>query len=145
MAPYQERQEAMFLELKSRIKEDDSSVPYFLNEYWYLQRYEVGKEYPIYSRKHKNLEAKEEILFDVNQMAEGHAYYQLGGIAVSPNNALASFGVDTCLYAKGGSAGGLLMGAVMNMAPELFHGMISNVPFVDVVTTMLDDSIPLTT
>jgi len=49
------------------------------------------------------------------------------------------------LYAMGGSAGGLLMGAVINMAPELYHGVIAGVPFVDVVTTMLDDTIPLTT
>jgi oligopeptidase B len=48
-------------------------------------------------------------------------------------------------YAMGGSAGGLLMGAIVNMAPELYNGVVSQVPFVDVVTTMLDDSIPLTT
>jgi len=49
------------------------------------------------------------------------------------------------LYAMGGSAGGLLMGAVINMSPELYNGVIAAVPFVDVVTTMLDDTIPLTT
>ena len=49
------------------------------------------------------------------------------------------------LFAMGGSAGGLLMGAIANMRPDLFKGIISSVPFVDVVTTMLDDTIPLTT
>lgn len=49
------------------------------------------------------------------------------------------------VYAMGGSAGGLLMGAVVNMAPDLYEGVVSAVPFVDVVTTMLDPSIPLTT
>ena len=49
------------------------------------------------------------------------------------------------LYAMGGSAGGLLMGVIINMEPELYNGVIAAVPFVDVVTTMLDESIPLTT
>ncbi len=49
------------------------------------------------------------------------------------------------LFAEGGSAGGLLMGAISNMRPDLFHGIVAAVPFVDVITTMLDDSIPLTT
>ena len=49
------------------------------------------------------------------------------------------------MYAMGGSAGGLLMGAVVNMEPELFKGVVAAVPFVDVITTMLDESIPLTT
>ncbi|MGI9245452.1 MAG: prolyl oligopeptidase family serine peptidase, partial [Steroidobacteraceae bacterium] len=49
------------------------------------------------------------------------------------------------VFARGGSAGGLLVGAVANMAPELYRGMVAHVPFVDVVTTMLDESIPLTT
>jgi len=49
------------------------------------------------------------------------------------------------VYAMGGSAGGLLMGAIINMEPELYHGAVASVPFVDVITTMLDESIPLTT
>lgn len=55
------------------------------------------------------------------------------------------YGQPDKLYAMGGSAGGLLIGAVINMAPDLFHGVVAQVPFVDVVTTMLDESIPLTT
>lgn len=85
---------ALFKEMKGRIKEDDKSVPYNLNGYWYITRYEVGKAYPIYSRKKESLDAAEEILFDVNKMAEGHEYYNLGGINVTPDNKLAAFAVD---------------------------------------------------
>lgn len=85
----------LFEEMKSRIKEDDASVPYKLNGYWYYVRFEIGKGYPIYARKKETLEAEEEILFDCNQMAEGHAYFKLSGLSVSPNNKLVSFGVDT--------------------------------------------------
>mgnify|MGYP002795022467 FL=1 len=85
----------LFDEMKSRIKEDDSSVPYKLNGYWYLTRFEKGKDYPIYSRKKESLDAPEEILFDVNEMAEGHEYYSLGGLNVSSDNKLMAFGVDT--------------------------------------------------
>ena len=88
-------QEELFTEMKSRIKEDDVSVPYFLNGYYYLTRYEVGKEYPIYSRKKGTLEAVEEVLFDCNQMAAGHEFFNLRGVAVSPDNTLAAFATDT--------------------------------------------------
>ncbi|MGB7786527.1 MAG: S9 family peptidase [Salinimicrobium sp.] len=90
-----ELQESLFQEVKSRIKEDDESVPYKLNGYWYLTRYEKGKDYPIYSRKKESLDAPEEILFDVNEMAKGYDYYRLGGLNVSPDNKLISFAVDT--------------------------------------------------
>nr|WP_046744879.1 S9 family peptidase [Kordia zhangzhouensis] len=88
-------QKDLFEEMKGRIKEDDSSVPYKLNGYWYIRRYEEGKGYPIYSRKKGSLDAPEEIMFDVNKMAEGHPYYRLTGISVSPDNKLVAFGVDT--------------------------------------------------
>lgn len=85
----------LFTEIKSRIKEDDASVPYFSNEYWYYVRFEKGKDYPVYARKKETLESKEEILFNVNEMAEGHAYFHLRGINVSPDNRLVAFGTDT--------------------------------------------------
>jgi oligopeptidase B len=90
-----EFQETLFQEIKSRIKEDDSSVPYKLNGYWYITRYEEGKEYPIFSRKKESLEAEEELMFDGNQMAEGHDYFNLKGVAISPDNTLAAFATDT--------------------------------------------------
>ncbi len=90
-----EYQEVLFQEMKSRIKEDDSSVPYKLNGYYYITRYETGKEYPIYARKKEHLSADEEVLFDCNLMAGEHEFFNLRGIAVSPDNALAAFGVDT--------------------------------------------------
>nr|WP_274475654.1 S9 family peptidase [Mangrovimonas aestuarii] len=91
----EELQKSLFEEMKGRIKEDDTSVPYLLNGYWYITRYEKGKDYPIYSRKKGSLDAEEEIMFDCNEMAKGHSYFKLGGISVSPDNTLASFAVDT--------------------------------------------------
>jgi oligopeptidase B len=88
-------QDTLFKEMKARIKEDDSSVPYKLDGYWYITRYEEGKEYPIYTRKKETLEAEEALLFDCNQMAEGHEYFNLRGISVSPDNTMAAFGTDS--------------------------------------------------
>ncbi len=88
-------QKNLFEEMKSRIKEDDSSVPYKLNGYWYISRYEKGMDYPVYLRKKEHLDADEEVLFDCNEMAKNHAYFNLGGISISPDNTLASFSVDT--------------------------------------------------
>ncbi len=88
-------QEDLFLEMKGRIKEDDSSVPYKSNGYFYITRYEKGKQYPIHTRKKGSLDAPEELLFDVNVEALGHDYFQLGGLAVSPDNTMVTFAVDT--------------------------------------------------
>lgn len=88
-------QKDLFEEMKSRIKEDDESVPYFYNGYYYITRYEKGKDYPIYSRKKGSLEATEEIMFDCNEMAKDHSYFNLNGISVSEDNKWVTFGVDT--------------------------------------------------
>lgn len=88
-------QKDLFEEMKARIKEDDASVPYFYNGYYYITRFETGKDYPVYTRKKGSLDAEEEVMFDVNSMAEGHSYYNLNGINVSPDNTLVAFGVDT--------------------------------------------------
>ncbi|MFP4023305.1 MAG: S9 family peptidase [Thiohalospira sp.] len=95
LKPTEELQEKLFEEMKSRIKETDQSVPYFFNGYYYYNRYEEGKEYPIYCRKKGTLDANEEIMLNVNEMAKGHSYYQVNGINVSPDNKLLAFGVDT--------------------------------------------------
>lgn len=87
-------QEELFLEMKARIKEDDSSVPYLYNGYYYITRFEKGKDYPIYSRKKGSLDAKEEIMFDCNEMAKGHAYFNLSGLNISEDNKWVAFGVD---------------------------------------------------
>jgi oligopeptidase B len=87
-------QKTLFEEMKGRIKEDDQSVPYKLNGYYYITRFEKGNDYPIYSRKKSTLDAPEEIMFNCNDMAKGHSYFQLGGLSVSPNNKYVSFAVD---------------------------------------------------
>ena len=88
-------QESLFEEMRARIKEDDSSVPFKLRGYYYITRYEKGSQYPIHTRKKGSLAADEEIMFNVPEMAQGFAYYNLSGVSVSPNNKLVSFGVDT--------------------------------------------------
>ena len=88
-------QKTLFEEMKSRIKEDDESVPYKYNGYWYFSRFQEGNEYPIYLRRADQPNAQEEVLFEVNQMAQGHKFYQFAEFSVSPDNKWASFSVDT--------------------------------------------------
>jgi len=88
-------QEELYEELTGRLKQDDESVPYRKNGYYYYSRYEEGKEYPIYCRKKDNLEAEEEIMLNVNEMAEGYDYFNVSGLSVSPDNKWLAYGVDT--------------------------------------------------
>ncbi|WP_439151131.1 S9 family peptidase [Winogradskyella sp.] len=95
MAHTEDFQKDLFEEMKARIKEDDSSVPYKYNGYWYITKFEKGKDYPIYTRKKESLDNPEELLFDCNQMAKGENYFKLVGLSISPDNKQVSFGLDT--------------------------------------------------
>ncbi len=94
MAGTKDFQASLYTEMKNRIKEKDESVPVFKNGYFYYTRTDDGKQYYKYCRKKGNLAAKEEILLDVDQMAEGHPYYAVTGFAVSEDNKMLAFGVD---------------------------------------------------
>jgi oligopeptidase B len=87
-------QNSLFEEMKGRIKEDDQSVPFFKSDYFWYSRYEKGSEYPIYCRKKESLSAPEEVILNVNLLAEGKTYYQVGGTSVSTNQKLLAFAAD---------------------------------------------------
>lgn len=88
-------QEKLYKEIIGRIKQTDESVPYKDNGYWYYNRYEAGQEYPIYCRKKGTLDAPEEIMLNVNDLAKGHEYCQVVGLSVSEDNNLLAYGMDT--------------------------------------------------
>lgn len=88
-------QKKVYDEIVGRIKQTDESVPYQDNGYWYYTRYEEGQEYPIHCRKKGSLEAKEEILLNVNDMATGHDYYSVRGLSVSEDNNLLAYAEDS--------------------------------------------------
>ena len=88
-------QEIIYKEIKNKIKEDDQSVPYFLNGYWYLTKYQKNKNYPIYLRRKSDLNSKDQILFDCNLLADGYEYFNLSNIKISPNNKFAAYSIDT--------------------------------------------------
>lgn len=95
MAHTDSLQSKLFDEIVGRIKQDDQSVPVKVDGYWYYTRYEEGKEYPYHCRKKDSMDNQEEVMLDVPKMAEGFAYYAVGGRSVSPNNELIVYGVDT--------------------------------------------------
>ncbi len=94
MKPTESLQKQLFEEMKGRIKEQDESVPYFKSGYFWYSRFEKGSEYPVFCRKFGSLEAQEEIILDVNILAEGKSYYQVGQATCSTNQQLLAFTAD---------------------------------------------------
>jgi oligopeptidase B len=85
----------LLAELTGRIKQDDSTVPYRMRDYWYYVRWEQGADYPLFCRKQSSLDAEEQIILDAEQLAAGHDYFDVGAWAVSENQQLLAFSTDT--------------------------------------------------
>lgn len=110
LKPLKQKEDQLFDEIVSRVKQDDSSIPYRQDGYWYYTRYETGQDYPIYARRiatpdisvqslQKDLEQNkftdEEILLNVNELAKGHDYYSAFVADISPDNQKIVWGEDT--------------------------------------------------
>ena len=95
MAHTEAFQEQLFEEIKGRIKQDDSSVPYRDGHYYYYTRFEEGKEYAIYARKRGSLDAPEEVMLDANVLAEDHGFFAVGTWRVTEDERVLAYAVDT--------------------------------------------------
>src|SRR5690606_22770797 len=94
MAPLAPLQERIYQEIIGRIRQDDASVPWHKNGYWYYARFETGADYPIHARRAGSMQSPEEILLDVSLMAAGQDFFQIGAWGVSPDNRLLAWSED---------------------------------------------------
>jgi len=85
----------LYKEIIGRIKQTDLSVPYKYNGYFYMTKFEKGKEYPIYARKKESLDAEEDIYLNVNELAAGYDYFSVNNTSISPNNSILAYSQDT--------------------------------------------------
>ncbi len=90
-----ELQDALYREIRERVKEDDETAPYKDGEYWYYSRYELGSEYPVYARRDNLQDAPEQVLLDVAALAHGHEFFSVQGVSVSPNGERLAYFFDT--------------------------------------------------
>ena len=95
LAPVKPLEDKIYAEIVARLKQDDSTVPYKKNGYWYYTRYAPGKEHPIFARRLGTLDAPEQIMLDGNELSSGHDYYQIGELDISPNAEWLAFCEDT--------------------------------------------------
>ena len=94
LKPLDALEEVLYSELVARVKQDDSSVPYLEDGFWYYTRFETGKEYPIYARRKGAMDAPEQVLFEVNQLAEGKDFFQIGDYEISPDDQWVAYAED---------------------------------------------------
>jgi oligopeptidase B len=95
LKPTAATQEEIFGEIVARMPQNDQSVPYLYEGYWYYTRYEAGQEYPLHARRRGSLDGPEEVLVDGNAMAIGHGFFSLTGVKASPDGRTLAFSTDT--------------------------------------------------
>ena len=88
-------QDRLIEEMKSRIKPDESTAPYRHGDYYYYWRYEAGRDYAIFARRLGELDAEEEVLLDINELAGDEAYFAVRGVKVSPDHKTLGYAFDT--------------------------------------------------
>ena len=114
-------EDRLYAEIVGRIKQDDSSVPYRERGYWYYRRFDAGQEYPVHARRAGSLDAPEEVLLDLEQLAHGRDFYDVGEFEVSPDDRLLAYAEDTVgrrqytLRFKDLASGELLPDAIENV------------------------------
>ena len=122
LKPVKKLENKIYNEIIGRIKQTDLSVPYKDGDYYYYTKYIKGKQYPVFCRKKGDLEAKEAIILDQNELAEGHQFYSLRFLGVSPDGNLLAYAVDTngseryTLYIKNLNSGKLLPERIYNVS-----------------------------
>ncbi|WP_334655433.1 S9 family peptidase [Sphingomonas panaciterrae] len=125
LAPLKPLQDKLYQETVSHIKQDDSSVPYRTNGYWYQTRFETGANYPIIERRKGEKTAPAEILFDQPAMAKDRSFFALSDWQVSPDNRLVAYAEDTVgrrqytLKVKDLATGQLLSDTITNAEPNI--------------------------
>ena len=125
LAPTHTLQDELYKELRGRIKQDDASVPVLRRGWWYYTRYETGREYPIYARRRRSMNAPEQVMLDGNALAAGKSFYQIGTWAVSPNGRMLAYAEDIVgrrqytLRVKDLRTGAPLDDSVTNVEPNL--------------------------
>jgi oligopeptidase B len=125
LAPVKPLEDRIYGEIVGRIKQDDASVPYQKNGWWYYRRYDEGGEYPIYARRQGSMQAPEQVMLDATQLAQGRDFYQIGNMAVSPDGRLLAYADDTVgrrqytLRFKDLATGKTLADTIENAEPSL--------------------------
>ena len=94
LKPVADLEEKIFTEMKNRVKEDDSTAPYRQGDYFYYTRFETNKQYPIYARKKNSLDNQEEVILNVNTLAEGKKFTSVSSLHISPNQNILAYAID---------------------------------------------------